>query len=433
MPEEHQITVHTRLSFNSRTESFDENLSFTISQTTGLIENVYERPSSEIPSMGTQDIDLRSLVVLPGLVDAHTHIFLHSYEETSALDQMRNESFVERVLRAANHCKAALMAGYTTYRDLGTEGMGDADLDIRDSINRCLIPGPRLFVATNPIASSGGYTLPQETRIGHRDGPLLADTADGVEGVRAAVRRRIGAGADIIKFYADSEKRSLRFPEPTFQGNLPVRFPYPEVGGKPHHYPLFSQAETDAIVSEAHEANCPVAAHASSSVAVIRAAKAGVDTIEHGQDGGEEALDAILEAGSIFVPTLTVMEAEVPEEPLREMYANVKKAWEKGVRLAAGGDIGPVAHGENVRELELMVGAGVPVEKVLAAATLGGWEACGGERCGRRFGWLGEGAAGDFVGVEGDPRADLGSLRRVRFVMKDGRVWKQDGKFVENS
>ncbi|KAE9966590.1 hypothetical protein EG328_008809 [Venturia inaequalis] len=423
------FNIHTSLLFSPREKTFLRNVSLLVSPTTGLLLRIYTRPSSSLPDpLPTSDIDLTHLVVLPGLVDAHTHIFLHAYSETSAIDQMLHESTVERTLRAANHCLAALMAGYTTYRDLGTEGMGESDIGIRDAINRGIIPGPRLFVATNPIASSRGYTIPHENGNSLAI-PKLSDEADGVDGVRAAVRRRLGAGADIIKFYADQEKRVQQIPEQNWPGALPVQFP-PE-SDKPRHFMLFSAEEMKAIVDEAHESDCPVAAHASSPAAVIRAARAGVNTIEHGQEPSEEALKAMKEMGTIFVPTLTVMEEEVPEHAIGAMYEHTFNAFKAGIKLACGGDIGPVAHGENVRELELMIVAGIPVEEVLTAATLHGWEACGGLHCGRKFGSLEEGWAADLVGLGGNPKEEAGALRKVEFVMKDARVWKRDGKRVD--
>lgn len=437
MPSTYSFTVHTSLLFSPREKTFEKNVSLTINPSTGLINQTFTRPSSSIPTaLGPNDIDLTHLVVLPGLVDSHTHIFLHAYAETSATDQMLRESPTERILRAGNHCAAALMAGYTTYRDLGSEGMGETDLAIRNAVNRGIIPGPRLFVATNPIASSGGYTIPHEQQQLHSRNPadaqpgvpVLADVADGVYEVRAAVRRRIGAGADIIKFYADQEKRAARFPIPEWKGALPIQFPPEE--GPPAQYLLFTEEEMRTMVEEAHESRSPIAAHACSSKAVIRAARAGVDSIEHGQEPSKEALEAMKEMGTIFVPTLTVMEEEVPEFAIGAIYQHTLAAFQSGVKLACGGDIGPVAHGKNVRELELMIAAGIPVEEVLTAATLHGWEACGGDRCDRRFGVAEPGFAADLIGLQGDPREDVGALRRVDFVMKDGQVWKRGGKRV---
>ncbi|KAF2755567.1 isoaspartyl dipeptidase-like protein [Pseudovirgaria hyperparasitica] len=426
--EDESFTIHTALLFSSPYRMFLQNISLVISRTSGLILKTYSRASASAPDpLPPSDIDLTHLTILPGLVDAHTHIFLHAYSEVSATHQMLHESPVERILRASNHARAALDAGFTTYRDLGTEGMATADISLRDAINRGITPGPRLFIATDPITTSSSYTIANENPTLHV--PRLADEADGTSALRAAVRRRLGAGADIIKIYADQESRAGRYPEPSFPGALPMRFP-PLWGDVPQHITLFTAEEMAAVVDEAHAAHCPVAAHASSPKAVIRAARAGVDTIEHGQEPSAEAISAMRKAGCIFVPTLSVMEYEVPADVLPRMYAHTYAAWKDGVKIACGGDTGPVPHGQNVRELELLLGAGVPLADVLAAATVRGWEACGGEWCGRRFGVLQEGWAADIVGLEGDVREDASALRRVAFVMKDGEVWKRDGRRV---
>lgn len=183
----------------------------------------------------------------------------------------------------------------------------------------------------------------------------------------------------------------------------------------------------DAIVAEARSARAPVAAHATAAEAVIMAARAGVTTVEHGFERSSAALEALRENGTIFVPTLAVAELFVP---MASILAHTKEAFEGGVKLACGGDTGPFAHGDNAREMELMLQAGVPLEEVLTAATLHGFEACGGEWCGRRFGWFEEGCAADVVALAGDPREEVECLRRVEFVMKDGRVWKRDGVAV---
>lgn len=351
---------------------------------------------------------------------------------------MRDESLVERVVRATNHVKAALLAGYTTYRDLGTEGLRDADANFRDTINRGLIPGPRMFVATECIASSGGYeTRLENTGPGGATAPRISDPADGVYGVRAAVRRRLCAGADVVKFYADYRKRALRFPSGGWPGQCPVQFPpagnvVMDEGVRNPNVLLFTQEEMDAMVDEAHRSGAPIAAHAQSPEAVVMAANAGVDTLEHGHLPSEEALEAMKKNGTIFVPTLSVFDVSLPggDEGTRRarkaILGHTKAAFDKGIKIAAGGDTGAFAHGDNAKEVELLVEAGIPVEDVLQAATLHGWEACGGDRCGRRFGYLAEGWAADIVAFEGDLTRDLGVLRRPVFVMKDGKVYKGD-------
>jgi len=420
------FSVHTSLLFDPKSKSFQSDISLVIDSKSGFVKSTIRRSEPLSEHIAPPDVDLRGKTVLPGLVDAHTHIFLHAYSETPSLNQMRDESFVERVIRATIHCRKALMAGYTTYRDLGTEGAFDADIDLRNAINRGLIPGPRLYVATQTIASSGGYAIRQENALGGTVVPPIADYADGVDGVRAAVRRRLGVGADIVKFYADYRKRTLRFPPSQWPGAEPIdHIP----AGEPKNHLLFNQEEMNEIVREATAAECPVAAHAGSSKAVSMAAKAGVRTIEHGNEADDDALKAMADAKTIFVPTLATMEVFLPRNgSFEKVLAQTLKAWKLGISLAAGGDTGAFPHGENVRELELMLEAGIPLEEVLTSATLIGWEACGGEWCGRQFGWLAPGCSADVIALSGDIREDHSALRKVEFVMKGGRVWKLDGK-----
>ncbi|KAL9620615.1 MAG: hypothetical protein Q9160_004869 [Pyrenula sp. 1 TL-2023] len=439
-PSPSTLTIHTTTLFSPTHKTFLPNISLTISPQTGLITSIYTRTTPLPATIPPPDIDLRNLYILPGLTDAHTHILLHEYRSVSALNQTRDESAPSRTIRAVHHLRRALMAGYTTYRDLGTESLGDTDVHIRNAVNRGLTPGPRLYVATEPLASSGGYEIRVEntslTQV-----PRLADPCDGVEGVRAGVRRRLGAGADVIKFYADYRKRRLRFPAPEWEGALPVQFPPEGKGGENPNLVLFTEEEIRVGVEEARRARCPVAAHAVSREAVRGAARAGVTTVEHGfnpdeeegEEGGEEEEEKerwgiFREKGTIWVPTLSIFEAL--GQSTERMQAAVLRAWKAGVKLATGCDTGPWPHGRNVREIELMYEGGVPLEEVLVAATIHGWEACGGDWCGRRFGWFEAGCAADLIALKGDVREDIYALRDVDFVMKDGRVWKRDGAFV---
>ncbi|KAE8451756.1 hypothetical protein EG329_003213 [Mollisiaceae sp. DMI_Dod_QoI] len=434
-PTDHQLTVHTSLLFDSKHKKFASETSIVIDTETGLITKVFKRdrqlPSHNVSSSNT--IDLRGFTVLPGLVDAHTHIFLHP--ETPSLNQERDESFVERIVRATNHVKVALDAGYTTYRDLGTEGLKDADVHFRDTINRGIIPGPRMFVATECITSSGGYEIRQENGMpGGTTVPRISDPAEGVDGVRAAVRRRLGAGADIVKFYADYRKRVLRFPPPVWPGAKEIMFPPSSnlfTGARNPNLLQFTQEEMNEMVAEARRGKAPIVAHAQAPEAVIMAAKAGVTSIEHGYMPSGEALQAMKENNTIFVPTLSVFDSEIrgkggkdSERTFRAILDHTKAAYDQGIKLACGGDTGAIAHGDNAREIELMVEAGIPILDVLQAATLHGWESCGGDLCSRRFGLVEEGWAADLIALDGNPTEDIGAMRKVKFVMKDGQVYK---------
>ncbi|KAK4102965.1 hypothetical protein N658DRAFT_485165 [Parathielavia hyrcaniae] len=437
-PASDTLAVHTSLLFDPIQKAFLENVSILVNTRTGAIVRLDHRNAPDLTSATSKrDIDLRGKVVLPGLVDSHTHIFLHSDKERFHSQQMRDQSPIERTVRATNHARAALLAGYTTYRDLGTEALGSADASFRDCVNRGLTPGPRLFVATEAIASSGGYEIRTENRYA-RDSPALglslpraADPADGVEGVRAAVRRRVGEGADVIKFYGDYRRRVMRFPPDVPGPGGSVLFP-PDKRGRNPAVPLFSQDEMAAIVREARLADVPVAAHAGEAKTAVMAAMAGVTSVEHVFEDPDGVMDWLLQElvrnKTIWVPTLATGEFYYAgEERFERSKVAIKRAFDHGVRVAAGGDTGVFNHGLNAREMEIMMEAGVAVEDVLVAGTYNGWHACGGDACGYRFGWWDEGNRADIVALDADPRKDPKALRRVSFVMKDGQVWKRDG------
>jgi imidazolonepropionase-like amidohydrolase len=340
---------------------------------------------------------------------------------------MMKESVVERVVRATNHVREALLAGYTTYRDLGSEGMESFDANLRDCINRGLLPGPRLFVATHALASTGSYAIRTENSSNGVRGPQISDACDGEVGVRRAVRRRVADGADIIKFYADYRRKMMRFPPAQahpYVGSVefPPSDPNPQVL-------LFSQAEMDAIVREAQLARLPVACHAGTRDGAMMAVRAGVTSIEHCFESCEDLFLEMRRHNCIFVPTLAVAE-RMAKDKLATILGNTKRAFDLGVRLAAGGDTGTFPHGENAREMELMIEAGIPVEDVLEACTVGGWEACGGEYTGFKFGWFEKGCRADIIALKTDPRIDSGAFRKVSFAMKDGKVWKRSGEAV---
>ena len=341
---------------------------------------------------------------------------------------MRDESIVERTVRATNHCRAALLSGYTTYRDLGSEAMQAFDANFRDCINRGLTPGPRLFVATHALASTASYEIRTENRGGGVVLPVASDAADGPAGVRAAVRRRVGDGADIIKFYADYRRKIMRFP-PAQQHPYAGSVLFPPADPNPAVL-LFAEDEVAEIVLEARRAALPVACHAGTVEGATMALRAGVTSLEHVPEATDELLAEMAEKKCIFVPTLAAFERLLGGEAFRAVAGRTRRAHELGVRLAAGGDTGTFAHGEGAREMELMIEAGIPVEDVLEACMVGGWEACGGDLCGFRFGWFAKGNRADIIALGADPREDCRALRNVNFVMKDGRVWKRDGRAV---
>lgn len=359
----------------------------------------------EVPK-NAKTIALPGMTLLPGLIDAHSHLLLHPYDETTWDDQVLKESLGERICRATNHAKADLMSGFTTLRDLGTEGAGYADVGIKRAIEKKIIPGPRLLVTTRAIVATGSYAprgFAPEFRI-----PQGAEEADG-EALRRVVRGQIRAGADWIKVYAD--------------------FPYsPNKGAKP----TFSLDELKLIVETARSADVPVVAHATSKEGMRRAALAGVATIEHGDEGDIEVFRLMAKNGVGYCPTLAAAEAyaryagwrpEMPEpKDVRTKRESFKAALEAGVTIVNGSDIGVFSHGDGARELELLVDFGMtPVQAVKAATSV----AATALRMEDKIGTVKAGRLADLIAVEGDPTKDIKALRKVRLVMKGGVPYKQ--------
>jgi imidazolonepropionase-like amidohydrolase len=185
----------------------------------------------------------------------------------------------------------------------------------------------------------------------------------------------------------------------------------------------------DMIVSEANLAKCLVAAHCCTLEGAMATIKAGVKTIEHVYGASDDMFESMKETGCIMVPTLAIAE-KLHKHRFPKILAQTKRAHDLGVRIACGGDTRTFRHGDNAREMELMIEAGIPIEDVLEACTVGGWESCGGDLCGRRFGWFEEGTQADIIALETDPRVDKGALKKVDFVMKDAKVWKLDGQAI---
>lgn len=465
-----RLTIHTSTLFDPRQKKFISDVSITVDTVTGLITSIITRDDAAFPlpdplSEGT--IDLRGKFAMPGLVNAHTHIFSqnttpiaypdpnNSHLNSSTVSNVRfgaetmvsaswcgdteiscstsptmgflkrEESSTERIIRATNHAKGALMSGYTTYRDLGSEGMKEADRDLRNAISKGLTPGPRLFVATRPLASGDTFGMHDGRSARDSTLPVGSEAVNGVEEIRYAVRKRVIAGADVISFYADYPRQAKTKRAPSKQQHPYTAGVLCLLKGLNPDFVTFSQEEMDMIVAEARLARRPVAATCESLEGAMAAIKAGVRSIEGGYGVMEGVLKAMAEKGVILVPNLA--RAEVLQ-PLRlpALLKQTKRAFDLGVRLACGGVTGS-SHEYHVREMELMLECGIPLEDVLESCTVGGWECCGGDRCGSRFGWFEEGTQADIIAFKMDPREDIGALRKVDFVMKDAKVWMVNG------
>ncbi|KDQ31608.1 hypothetical protein PLEOSDRAFT_25102 [Pleurotus ostreatus PC15] len=427
----------------------------------GRIQEVTSFTEIEVAKSGVRVLDCRELTIVPGFVDVHVHFFLHPYCETSWEDQLTKESLVERTIRAANHAKSTLMAGFTTVRDLGTEGAGDADIALRKCIKQGLIPGPRYYCANRAIVSTGSYGS---------SSPIYINAADGVDECTKVTRRQIGAGADWIKVHYRVLSR-LSVSSSTSLAKLSV--------------PTFSTSEMEAIISTAHGVASPisnkpairVAAHATNYATVKTLLELGVDSIEHGTDIGETKVETIAhlfqESGATWVPTLAAYYTLAGGQSSR---AGELDAWARGertfraalpyisgdrsactprIRVAVGGDTGVFAHGHNALEMRLMVQLGAHWRDVLNWATIGGWGCITGRDPERveedepglfqdadegddpPFGALRPGWAADIVGLAGDleaakdPVAEFVRMTHeetgIRLVVKAGTVHRWEG------
>ena len=371
------------------------------------ISEVRNQADMKVPA-GAKIIELKGMTLIPGMIEGHSHLFLHPYNETSWDDQVLKESRAERMARAVVHARETLMAGFTTTRDLGTEGAGYDDVGLKTAIQKGIIPGPRMLVATRAIVATGSYG--PKVLVNEADVVKGGEEADGPEGISRVVRSQIGHGADVVKIYADYGWGIDKKPEPTFTID-----------------------ELKTAVEVAKSSGRMVAMHSTTEEGLRRAIIAGTTTIEHGDGGTPELFKMMKDKGIALCPTLAATEAYSfyffgwkgsGTEPLamrkkREMFSMALKA---GVTICMGGDVGVFSHGTNAREMELMVSYGMKPLDVLKSATSVNAQVFG-------LKGLGEVKAtflADLVAVTGNPAADINAVKQVKFVMKDGVINRQE-------
>jgi imidazolonepropionase-like amidohydrolase len=366
-----------------------------------LIESVGEASKMNVPS-NAKRIELKNCMLLPGLIEGHSHLFLHPYNETSWDDQVLKESRAERIARAINHAKATLMAGFTTVRDLGTEGALYDDVGLKQAIEKGIIPGPRMIVATRAIVAKGTYGP-----VSNSPDVILPQGAAevaGLEDMSNEVRTQIGKGADVVKLYAD------------------YRW-----GKNKQAMPTFSIEEMALAVSIARSGGRQVVAHASTAEGMRRAILGGVTTIEHGDNGTLEIFKLMKEKGVALCPTLAAGDAteqykgwKKGVDPDTEKIRNKKKSFtlalQSGVTICFGGDVGVFPHGDNAREMEMMVDYGMKPLQALRSATSVNADVFELNDRGR----IKPGLLADLIAVQGDPSIDIHNIRNIRLVMKQG-------------
>ena len=361
-------------------------------------------PAAEVSAPAAEVIDLPGTTLMPGLIDAHSHVLLHPYNEAPWNSQVLNEAQSLRVARAVNHLKASLDAGFTTLRDLGTEGAGYADVGLKQAVNQGIIPGPRLLISTLALVATGSYApkgFAPEWSI-----PQGAQEADGVDALVRAVREQIGRGADWIKVYGD------------------YRW-----GPRGEAQPTYSLDEMRLIVDTARSSGRPVVVHASTPEGMRRAILAGAETIEHGDGGTPEVFKLMVEKGVALCPTVSAGDATAqyggwkkgtdPEPAgIQRKRDSFKAALAAGVKIASGSDVGVFAHGDNARELEIMVAYGMPALDALRAATSVDADVLHMET---QIGRIAPNLFADLIAVQGDPSQSISAIRKVSMVMKGGR------------
>lgn len=357
---------------------------------------------------GATKINFPNSTLTPGLIEGHSHLLLYPYNITDWDTQVLKETDSYRTARATVHAKNTLMAGFTSARDLGTEGAGYSDVALKRAINEGIIPGPRLMVAGRAIVSTGsygpkGYDLDQQIMLG-------AEPADGNDLVRV-VRDQIGKGADFIKIYAD------------------YRW-----GINGEDQPSFTLDELKLINEVTRSSGRMMVCHAKSKEAIRRAVIAGAETIEHGDFIDVEIGKLMKEHNVTYIPTVSAVDVisqyrgwkkGVTAEPanVTNKKKSFKEALASGVTIGMGGDVGVYPHGENVLEMELMVEYGMKTYDVLKAATSVNARAF---HLDNQVGFVKEGLKADLVIVTGDPSKNISDLRKIKFVMKDGVVYRNE-------
>jgi imidazolonepropionase-like amidohydrolase len=368
----------------------------------------FEAAAAQAPK-DAELIDLKGATVLPGLIDAHTHVLLQGDITAEEYDvQLLKESIPYRTLRASAACRVALLNGFTTLRDLETEGAMYADVDLKRAIHKGVIPGPRLFVATRAFSATGMYPLSGyswELKV-----PEGVQIVDGVADITKAVREQVKYGADWIKVYVDRAY---------FLGS----------DGRLMSRVNFTPEELKAFVTEAHRLGRPTAAHAMGYNGIDAALSAGFDTIEHGSGFTEDLMDRAIKQGTWWCPTMYVgvWVAEGRGGIWKQMPEMLGKAFrrgvEKGMNIANGSDAGGFAWTENqAKELALMVQHGMTPMQAIQAATL---QAAKLLNQSQNIGDIRTGAYADIIAVADDPLKDITALQRVGFVMKGGEVVKK--------
>ena len=354
----------------------------------------------------TEIIDIPNSTLLPGLIEGHSHLLLHPYNETTWDDQVLRESRAERIARATVHARKTLLAGFTTVRDLGTEGADYDDVGLKNAIEKGIIIGPRMFVAGRALVATGSYGpkgFHSEINV-----PQGAEEADGIDNLTKSVRTQIGKGADVIKIYADYRWGLMKDAQPTFL-----------------------QEEIELIVKVAQSSGRQVVAHASTPEGMRRAIMGGVSTIEHGDNGTPEIFKLMKEKGVCLCPTLAAGDAvsqyrgwkkatEPEPERIQEKRKIFKMAMDLDVRICMGGDVGVFPHGDNARELEMMVQYGMKPLEVLRSSTSINAESFKI----RDLGMIKKGFLADILIVEGNPVEEISDIRKVKVVVKDGVMVK---------